>query len=200
VKKIGAQTPLWTRDYPFVTPVCWLADGDRLALAWDLSTDTAKNELKKYPKAQQEAKELTSHKKGLLIETVTPETGAPLEQVALPEVDLSRGWNDERFAQVSGEYALVHGEHSNTVTYRLDTGEKVGEFFGTSLATDSGAGLIAAVNREDEILLVDERTGKEIERFTLGSPARLARIVPGKEKKLLVLTADQVVHQLPLPQ
>ena len=201
VKKMGTQTPAWTREYPNETPVCWPADGDRLALAWDLSTDTAKDELRKYPKAQQETKALTSHKKGLLIETVTPETGAPLEQVALPEVDLSRGWNDERFAQVSGEFALVHGEHSNTVIYRLDTGEKVGEFFGTPLAADSGTGLIAAVNREDEILLVDERTGKEIERFTLGSPARLAQIVNGgKEKKLLVLTADQVVHQLPLPQ
>jgi WD40 repeat protein len=200
VKKMGAQTTLWTRDYPDTTPVCWPADGDRLALAWDLSTDTAKNELKKFPKAQEQAKALSSHKKGLLIETVTPETGAPLEQVALPEVDLSRGWNDRRFAQVSGEYALVHGEHSNTVIYRFDTGEKVGEFFGTPLATDSGTGLIAAVNREDEILIVDERTGKEIERFTLGSPARLARIVTGKDKKLLVLTADQVVHQLPLPQ
>jgi hypothetical protein len=181
-----------------VVPVCWPADGDRLALAWDLSTDTAKDELKKYPKAQEETKALTSHKKGLLIETVTLETGAPLEQVALPEVDLSRGWDDRRFAQISGEYALVRGEHSNTVIYRLDTGEKVGEFFGSPLATDSASGLIAAVNREDEILLVDERTGKEIERFTLGSPARLARIVTGK--KLLVLTADQVVHQLPLPQ
>ncbi len=200
VKKMGSQTPAWTREYPNETPVCWPADGDRMVLAWDLSTQTAKDEMKKYPKAQQEAKALTSHKKGLLIETVTPETGAILEEVALPEVDLSRGWNDERFAQVSGEYALVHGEHSNTVIYRLDTGEKVGEFFGTPLATDSGTGLIAAVDREDEILLVDERTGKEIERFTLGSPARLARIVNGKGKKLLVLTADQVVHQLPLPQ
>jgi hypothetical protein len=200
VKKLGAQAPSWTRDYPDVTPVCWPVDGDRLALAWDLSTNTAKEELKKYPKAQEETKALTSHKKGLLIEIVTPETGAPLEQVALPEVDLSRGWNDERFAQVSCEYALVHGEHSNTVIYRLDTGEKVGEFFGSPLATDSATGLIAAMNREDEILLVDERTGKEIERFTLGSPARLARIVSGKDKKLLVLTADQIVHQLPLPQ
>ena len=107
--------------------------------------------MKKYPKAQEEARSLTSQKKGLLIETVTPETGAPLEQVALPEVDLSRGWNDERFAQISGEYALVHGEHSNTVIYRLDTGGKVGEFFGTPVATDSATGLIAAVNREDEI-------------------------------------------------
>jgi hypothetical protein len=201
VKKMGAQTPAWARDYPEVVPVVWPADGDRLALAWDLTTDTAKEELKKYPGAQEEAKALSSHKKGLLIETVTAETGAPLEQVALPEVDLSRGWDDKRFAQISGEYALVRGEHSNTVIYRLDTGEKVGEFFGTPVATDSAMGLIAAVNREDEILLVDERTGKEIERFTLGSPARLARIVDGgKAKKLLVLTADQVVHQLPLPQ
>ena len=198
VKSMETQALLWSRDFPNERPVCWSADGDRLALAWDLSTDTAKEELKKYPKAQQETKALTSHKKGLLIETVTPETGAPLEQVALPEVDLSRGWNDKRFAQVSGEYALVHGEHSNTVIYRLDSGEKVGEFFGSPLATDSESGLIAAINREDEILLVDERTGKELDRFTLGSPARLARIVSGK--KLLVLTADQIVHQLPLPQ
>lgn len=197
VNKMGSQTPAWTREYPNETPACWPADGDRLALAWDLSTDAAKEELKKYPKAQEEARSLTSRKKGLLIETVTPETGAPLEQVALPEVDLSSGWNDERFARISGEYALVHGEHSNTVIYRVDTGEKVGEFFGTPIAADSATGLIAAVNREDEIILVDERTGKEIERFTLGSPARLARIVTGK--KLLVLTADQAVHQLPLP-
>lgn len=200
VKSMETQALLWSRDFPNEQPVCWPADGDRLALAWDLSTDTAKEELKKYPKAQEETKALTSHKKGLLIETVKPETGAPLEQVALPEVDLSRGWNDERFAQVSGGYALVHGERSNTVIYRLASGEKVGEFFGSPLATDSATGLIAATNREDEILLVDERTGKEIERFTLGSPARLARIVTGKDKKLLVLTADQVVHQLPLPQ
>jgi hypothetical protein len=156
--------------------------------------------MKKYPKAQDQAKALTTNKKGLLIETVTPETGALLEEVALPEVDLSRGWNDERFARVSGEYALVHGEQDNTVIYRFDTGEKVGEFFGTPLATDSGAGLIAAVNREDEILLVDEKTGKELQRFTLGSPVRLGRIVDGKDKMLLVLTADQVVHRIPLPK
>jgi len=54
------------------------------------------------------------------------------------------------------------------------------------------------VNREDEILLVDERTGKELKRFTLGSPVRLARIVTGKEMTLLILTADQMVHRLPL--
>jgi hypothetical protein len=149
---------------------------------------------------QEEAKALNSHKKGLLLETVTADTGTPLEQVALPEVDLTRGWNDERYAWVDGEFVLVRGEHDNTVIYRLDTGVKLGEFFGSPMAIDEVAGLVAAVNRDDEMLLVDERTGKELERFTLGSPVRLARIVAGKDKTLLVLTADQVVHRLPLPK
>jgi hypothetical protein len=95
---------------------------------------------------------------------------------------------------------LVQGEHGNTVIYRLDSGAKVGEFFGEPVATDADRSLIAAVNREDEILLVDERSGKELKRFTLGSPVRLARIVTGKEEPLLVLTADQVVHRLALPE
>ena len=141
-----------------------------------------------------------SAKKGLLLETVNLETGAPLEQVALPEADLTGGWNDERRAQVSGEFVLVRGEHNNTVIYRLDTGAKAGEFFGSPVATDAGLNLIAAVNRSEEILLVDERDGRELQRFTLGSPVRLARIVTGGKKTLLVLTADQVVHRLPLPE
>jgi hypothetical protein len=119
---------------------------------------------------------------------------------ALAESDLSKGWNDQRVAWVSGEFVLVQGEHGNTVIYRLDSGAKVGEFFGEPVTTDADTNLIAAVNREDEILLVDERSGKELKRFTLGSPVRLARIVTGKEKLLLVLTADQVVHRLALPE
>jgi hypothetical protein len=68
------------------------------------------------------------------------------------------------------------------------------------LTSDAASGVIAAVNRENEILLVDERNGKEIKRFSFASPIRLARIVTGKEKQLIVLTADQVVHRVPLPQ
>jgi WD40 repeat protein len=200
VKKMQDQTVAWSRDFAHERPACWPAEDDRMVLAWDLSSETAKDEIKKTPRLKQEAEAQNNHKKGLLIETVNPETGAPLEQVALPEVDLTEGWKDERFAKVSGEFVLVRGEHGNTVTYRLEDGAKVGEFFGWVVASDAGAGLVAAVNREDEVLLVDERTGKELRRFTLGSPVRLARIVGGKEKTLMILTADQVVHRLLLTQ
>jgi len=200
VKKMESQATAWTRDYQHETPAIWPAEDGRLVLAWDLSNDTAKAEIKSLPALQRQMDALGDNKKGILIETVVPETGAPLEQVIIPETDLTQGRNDMRRAVVSGEFVLAHGEHDNTVIYRLDGGAKVGEFFGSPVATDAATGLIAAVNREDEILLVDERSGRELKRFTLGSPVRTARIATGQKKVLLVLTADQVIHRLPLPE
>jgi WD40 repeat protein len=199
-KRMDTQAAAWSKDFAKETPACWPAEDNRLVLAWDLSNESAKAEIKSNATLQREVSAFKSAKKGLLLETVNLETGAPLEQVVLPEVDLTGGWNDERRAQVSGEFALVRGEHGNTEIYRLDTGAKVGEFFGAPVATDASLNLIAAVNRADEILLVDERDGKELQRFTLGSPVRMARIVTAEKKSLLVLTADQVVHRLPLPE
>jgi hypothetical protein len=200
VKKMETQAVAWTRDYPHETPACWPAEDDRMVLGFDLSSETAKAEVKNFPALQSEVAALGSKKKGLLLETVNSETGSPLEQVIVPEADLSQGWNDARRATVSGEVVLARGEHGNTVIYRFKDGAKVGEFFGTAVATDARTGFIAAVNREDEVLLVDELTGQERQRFRFGSPVRLTRIVSGNGGALLVLTADQVVHRLPLPQ
>jgi len=200
VKNMQTQAVAWSRDFPHETPACWSAEDDRLVLAWDLASDTAKTEIKSHPNLQHEIDALKNTKKGLLIETVVPETGAPLQQVVIPEADLSGGLHDSRRARVSGDYMLVQGEHGNTAIYTMDSGVKVGEFFGAVVAADAGSHLIAAVNREGEMILVDDRDGKEVERFNLGSPIRMARIVINKEKALMALTADQVVHRLPLPQ
>ncbi|HKD59421.1 MAG TPA: M48 family metalloprotease [Terracidiphilus sp.] len=200
VKKMDTQTVVWSRDYPHEVPVCWPAEDDRMVLAWDMSNDTAKAEIKNYPQLRQEVDVLKDRKKGLLLETVAPLTGAPLQQVIIPEADQSRGRDDQRRAIISGDVVLARGEHGNTAIYSLANGSKIGEFFGLTVATDANAGVIAAQNREEEILIVDEHTGKELERFTLGSPVRAARIVNSAEKTLMVLTADQVVHRLPLPK
>jgi WD40 repeat protein len=197
-KHMETQKVAWSHDYPHEAPACWAADDDRLVLAWDLSNDTARAEIKNYPALQKESIALHNKKRGLLLETVVPETGAPLQQVIVPEADLTGGWNDERHAIVSGNFVLAEGEHGNTAIYRIEDGTKVGEFFGWPLSSDAALGIIAAANREQEILLVDERSGRELQRLTFGSPVRLARIVNGKDKTLVVLTADQVVHRVPL--
>jgi WD40 repeat protein len=200
VKKMETQEVAWSWDFPHETPACWPAGGNRLVLAWDLGDETAKSEIKSFPDLHRQVNALKDKKKGILVETVNAETGAPLEQMIVPDADLSYGFEDTRRATVSGEFVLMRGERDNTAIYRLDSGAKVGEFFGLVVAADGAAGLIAAENREGEILLVDEHSGKELKRFTLGSPVRLAQMVTGKENALLVLTADQVVHRLPLPQ
>ena len=154
--------------------------------------------IKNSPELQKEAETARSQKKGLLVETVVPETGAPLEKVILPGVGLRYGPTGVSKATVSGKVVLARGEHDNTAIYRMQDGAKVGEFFGAAFATDAADNLIAAVNREDEIILIEESTGQELDRFAFGWPVRLAQFVPGKQAILLVLTADQVVHKIPL--
>jgi WD40 repeat protein len=200
VKSMETQAVLWTREYPHETPACWPAEDSRLVLGWDLNSDAAKAELKANAKLQAEKDAIGGNKKGLLIATVNPATGAPLEEVVVPEADLTKGRYDNRRGRVSGEFALIAGEHGNTDIYNLGDGKKVGEFFGWAITTDAGAGLIAAENRDDEVLLLNERTGAEIKRFTLGSRLLLARIVIAKQKELVVLTEDQVVHRFSLDE
>lgn len=198
MKKMGSEAVLWTRDYQKERPAVWGAEDDRLILAWDLASDAAKGEIKTYPALERETGEY-KNRRGLLLEIVKPESGEELAQVIVPEVDITRGRFDERSATVSGDYVLARGEHDNTDIYRITDGSKVGEFFGFPVATDAKDGIVASVNREEEILLVDEHTGRELERFTLGSPVRTARFVAGKGT-LMVLTADQQLHRMPLPK
>ena len=128
VKKMGDQTVAWERNFPHEVPACWTAKDNRLVLGWDLGSDTAKDEIKAHAELEKELEPLKDKKKGMLVETVVPETGVPLEWVILPEVDLTHGSGDVRRAVVSGKYVLVRGEHGNTDIYDLETGVKKGEF------------------------------------------------------------------------
>jgi hypothetical protein len=91
---MDTQQVAWSHDNPDETPACWPAEDNRFVLGWDLSTAGAKDEIKLHPQLKAEA-------------------DAPLEQIVIPEVDLSHGWNDERYARVSGEYVLVSGERQH---------------------------------------------------------------------------------------
>lgn len=194
VKRIGQTEDLWSRDFKYEVPACWPANDHRLVLAWDLHSTTAQDEIKKYPKLKQEQANLK--KKGLLLELVNPETGEQVDQVVIPEVDQSHGWFDTRVAIVLGDYVLAEGEHGNTDVFRVSDATKIADFFGVPVATDAAENLVVAVNREEEIVFLDMRTGKELHRYNLGSPVRMASIVGRQEKTLMVLTADQVVHRI----
>jgi WD40 repeat protein len=199
VRKMATQAVAWSRDYPDETPECWPGEGNQLVLVWDVTTVAAKSEIVNSPALSKQFGALKNQKKALLVETVDAETGAPLEKVIVPDVNLYLGWDDNRRAMVSGKVVLSHSVDGVTAIYHIEDGTLVGEFIGSVIAADASAGIVAAVNRQDEILLVEESTGNEIKRISFASPVRLAHIVTGKENSLLVLTADQTVHRIPLP-
>ena len=200
VKKFGDAKVLWTRDFPHEAPAIWPTEDSRMLLAFDMSSDEAKEQVKASPQLQKETTALLGKKKGLLLDVVDSATGVTQQAIVLPDADLTGGSNDERTARLSGDYVLVRGEHINTVIYRVADASKVGEFCGVPMAYDAPTGLIAAENRDNEILLVEEHTGKELRRFTLGAEVLVARIVGGATRQLLVLTSDQVLHRIPLPK
>jgi hypothetical protein len=199
VRNMETQAIDWTRNYDYGMPVGWPAEDNRLVLAWNMRSDAAKAEMKKFPDLPRQLEAVKEKKKGLLLETVVPDTGAPLQQVVVPDADLKPGPRGANGATVSGRVVLVVGDHGNTAIYSITDGAKIGEFYGWPLATDATTGLIAAINRDDEVLFVEEQTGKELKRFTLGSPILAANFV-ALQKSLLVLTADQVLHRIPLPK
>jgi len=76
---------------------------------------------------------------------------------------------------------------------------RLGAFYGTAIAGDGKLGLIAATNREQEIILYDATKGRELKRVTVDHLPRAARFIEEK-KALLVLTANQRVYTINFPE
>jgi len=93
---------------------------------------------------------------------------------------------------------VVHGNYNNSVIYRVSDGMRLGAFYGTAIAGDSKMGLIAAINRIQDVSIYDARTGAELKAVTLDHSPRAARFVPDSNR-LLVLTANESVYFIDLP-
>lgn len=59
-------------------------------------------------------------------------------------------------------------------------------------------GLLAATNRENEVILIDAGTGRQLEKFEVNGFSHAAHFV-ASEGELVVFTANQTVYRLRLP-
>jgi hypothetical protein len=142
-----------------------------------------------------------------LTELVDSHTGAVLRQVISPEGAVN-GWGknprahvsgtqDNRYAQVYGNLVAVYGNQNNTVVYDAKTGARRMAFWGRAIAGNTDLGLIAATNRDQEVMVYDVTTGKELLHVTVDHMVEAAQFVAAK-KQLLVVTSAQRVYMLNL--
>ncbi|MGA2851895.1 MAG: M48 family metalloprotease [Terracidiphilus sp.] len=191
---------LWSKRFPHLTPILRKTDGDALLLIMDLAWQTATDEVahtgSKLVKTSDNRGEWLP--KGLLVEILDSRTGEIRRQLALPQAVYQDDNHDNRSAALYGDYLVVHGNENNSTIYRISDGMRLGAFYGTSIAGDGKLGLIAATNREQEIILYDATNGRELKRVTVDHSPRTARFIPEKNE-LLVLTANQRVFTIDLP-
>jgi len=191
---------LWSKRFPRQTPALRGTDGDSLLLIMDLLDQVAADESAhagdKLVKASDKKGEWVQH--GLLVEVVNSRSGEVLRKVVLPESSNNSRSRDRRTASLFGNFLVVHGNYNNSVIYRLSDGQRLGAFYGRAIAGDGKLGLIAATNRDQEVIILDATTGKELKRVTVDHLPRAARFVAEKNA-LLVLTASQRVYTIGLP-
>ena len=192
---------LWSKRFHRETPALVGTDGGALLLLVDLldqeSVDEAAHSGGKLVKASDKKYEWVKH--GLLVEALDSRSGEVLRTVELPQAAAEHGSKDRRTASLYGGFLAVHGNSNNTTIYRLSDGQRLGSFYGRAIAGDEKLGLIAATNREQEIMILDAKDGRELSRFTVDHMPRAARFVAEKNA-LLVLTATQRVYSIDLPK
>lgn len=192
--------PLWSKRYPHDSPTARETEDGTLLLQFPINADSAQDELKhaggKITKTSDWKNEWVS--KGLLIELVDSHTGEIRHGFQAPESHGYWDGNDTRWSVLYGDYLVVHGIYNNSTIYRASDGARLGAFYGRVLAGNGQLGLLAVTNRDQEVTILDAKTGGVLKQVTVDEVPIRAGIIPARNA-LLVLTASQHVFTIDLP-
>ena len=167
-----------SQQEPGALIIGWATAGDGLNHAKPLWTsDAPKNKLQ-----------------GWVTEIVSSRTGELSEQLVSPN-NFGLSEAGTRSSAVWGNLLAVRGNHNNTVVYDVKTGARLMAFWGWAIAGDGQRGLIAAQNRDQELIVYEVATGREMLHVTLDAGVRAAQFVPTK-KQLFAVTSNQRVYTL----
>jgi WD40 repeat protein len=198
VADTGSGALLWSKHFAHQVPLVRQTEDGSLLFISDLYDQTATDESHhasaKLVKTSDTRSEWIAQ--GLLVGLVDSHTGEVRREVQVPERFDAEGGG--RSAAVYGDFLAVQGAENNSVIYRVSDGVRLGAFFGRVIAGDAKLKLLAATNRDQDIMIINATNGKELKRVTVDNLPRVARIIPDKNQ-LLVLTASQRVYAIDLP-
>jgi WD40 repeat protein len=191
---------LWSRRFRTGRPSFECVDGNLLLLAMDMRSEAAENEISH---ARPPVERTSDYSKqwlpsGMLFEVVDTASGRVLRKLMTPAPAADDPSRDQRSGALYGDFLVVFGNSNSSVIYRVSDGRRLGAFFGRVVSGDSSLGLLAATNRENEVILIDAATGKRLETFEVNGFPHAARFV-ASQGELVVFTANQTVYRLRLP-
>jgi WD40 repeat protein len=188
--------PLWSKHFAHETPIVRSTEDGTLLFIIDLFDDGATPEMNHAGAKLVKSPDTKSEwlKQGLLIEILDSRTGDIIRALQVPQ----RAGVAPRTASLFGDYLVVRGIYNNSTIYRITDGQRLGAFSGRVIAGDGKLGLIAATNRDQDVIVYDATNGRELKRVTVDHLPRVAKFIPAKNA-LLVLTANQQVFSIDFP-
>jgi hypothetical protein len=202
VRDVKTNHVLWTRhSLHRADEVTTNAGANEMVMTFDtLFVGPGASEVKAHPELMAQQKALKNSVHGFLVEVVDKHTGAYLRGVVADVPHHGWDWESKLLrAAVFGDFALIQGQFDNTEVYRFSTGARLGEVFGQIVAQDVASGLFCVSNRDDELVIYDAATVRELKHFTFPTRVRFAQFLPAR-KELLVLTGDQKVHAISMDE
>jgi len=184
---------LWSTPFPHEAPRLHLiTEHDSLVLEWPLGSESAREELRKDPRATGRAASINDPKNSVLLVALEASTGKILGR--LP-VDTGKGSFRVVSAFVAGNQAVIADSNNRTLVYSLETGQILARLFGRGRAFSREAGLLAVENDPGDLALYDLQGFQKRDELSFSYAIALARF-SADGKRLLVLTKNQNVYLL----
>ena len=185
---------LWERsfnnDIPYLSSV-----GKTTVFRWLLGQETAKSVVSHDPRLSAQASHISDRESSYLLEFYNTETGSVQGRML---IDSGNGSFRIRTASLHDDWVAVTDNLGRALIYSLSDGIQQAHFFGGHPVIVPGQNLLLLRNDQDELDLIDIKSGEKKEHFSFPAPVA-ATLVTANGKKAMVLTTDQTVYWVDLP-
>ncbi|HKV04240.1 MAG TPA: M48 family metalloprotease [Candidatus Acidoferrales bacterium] len=191
VRDVRDGNLLWTRTFPKEIPTMTFdAPEGTVVLAWQMSEDAAKDEIKRDPALQARLATLRDRKNPYVLEVLDLRTG---KQLGALIVDTGKGSFDVERAYAAGDWVVVADSDQRTLVYSLSSGDQKGVFFGARSVLSPSAGMLSVENAPGRVDLYAVPSFEKRGQLVFASPLAIWSF-SGDGKRLFVLTEDQTAY------
>jgi hypothetical protein len=184
---------VWTRSFPKETPQVWIDPHEgTMALAWAVSANAAKAEIKSNPVLSSRLATMKEKEGDYFIQTLDAQTGKVTGALL---IETGKGSFRIASVTVAGDWVVIADTQNRVLLYSLSSGEQKGRFFGGNSTIAKASNLLCVENERGQLTIYDLATMQKRDQFLFSSPVSLAQF-SADGKRLFVLTANQTAYVL----
>ncbi len=182
---------LWNRDYPKDFP--WMgfnSDENKAIFLWHATSDFVKDESRNDPVLKKKIKSKKERQGDYYIKVLQASTGKVLNTVY---VETGRGSFRLLYAELAGDYLILHDNQNRLLIYSISSGERLGQVFGFNGSLSPTTPLLAVENKPGILTVYSLPAMQEFTKLKFTRPCVFVKF-SRDGKRLFVLTDDQMTY------